>query len=155
MKIGVFNESIFDLYPAAFHPFCLYYYILITFRSITCVHVKKGKSTWIILLSAIFHSSVRVPWTIITYRFELRGRRKKKKTETRNYPRSRKGATRNILRRFLYIICVVRLITRTFVSPAGPSCRPRIYIYSHTGGERKQVLGKYRWKAGEGLITRN
>lgn len=43
MKIGVFNESIFDLYPAGFHPFCLHYYILITFRSITWVRAYVRK----------------------------------------------------------------------------------------------------------------
>lgn len=52
-EIGVFNESIFDLYPIA-SSVCLYYYnILITFRSIARVYiyVRKSKFLGIILLS--------------------------------------------------------------------------------------------------------
>lgn len=100
MKIGVFNESIFDLYPAGFHPFCLHYYILITFRSITWVraYVRKRANS----PELFFYRRYSIPAYIYIYSrddnysyrslvivhrgFKLR----EKERETRNYPRSYK-----------------------------------------------------------------
>lgn len=67
MKIGVFNESIFDLYPAGFHPFCLYYYILITFRSITgCVRTYKRANSPELFFYRRYSIPAYIPGTIIT-----------------------------------------------------------------------------------------